>query len=407
MDDRFEKHAMAINNPKWKNCICRKNELYSRENDIRSEFARDYTRILHSSSYRRLKHKTQVFFYTKNDHVCTRIEHVAHVESVSFTIAKKLGLNTELTKAIATGHDLGHAPFGHQGEIVLNSILEKNKMENFWHEKNGLRVVDRLDLLEGTERIYTNLNLTYAVRDGIISHCGEIDENNLMPRNDFVDLEDIKKENRYQPYTWEACIVKVSDKIAYLGRDIEDALVLKFLTLDDKRELYTLAKKHNHNVVNTSVITHDFIIDIIHNSSLEKGICFSKNNLEFINAIKQFNYEKIYKNKRLDYFKEYSVLVINSIFKELFSYYDGRNTLISLQRNSSNNYLVSEFYDWILKYCNNVKNDISSIRLNKYKNDKPYSDFSDERTYVQSIIDFISGMSDNYAIKCFESIISF
>lgn len=116
----------------WDLLISRESKLYSRENDIRTEFGRDYTRILHSLAYRRLKHKTQVFFNTQNDHICTRIEHVNHVESVSFTIAKYLGLNTELTKAIATSHDLGHAPFGHHGESCLKELAQKFLNQDFF-----------------------------------------------------------------------------------------------------------------------------------------------------------------------------------------------------------------------------------------------------------------------------------
>ena len=126
--------------------IKREKELYSRADDIRSPFARDYTRILHSMAYRRLKHKTQVFFNINNDHICTRMEHVNHVESVSSTIAKELGLNEELTKAISIGHDLGHAPFGHHGEKVLSKFSEKYLHKKFWHEQNGLRFVDNIEL---------------------------------------------------------------------------------------------------------------------------------------------------------------------------------------------------------------------------------------------------------------------
>ena len=119
----FTNEAMNEHNPKWKAAVHRIDELYKKKEDMRSEFERDYTRILHSESYRKLKHKTQVFFETQNDLVCTRIEHVNHVESVSTTIAKSLGLNRDLTSAIAIGHDLGHAPFGHEGETVLSDLL--------------------------------------------------------------------------------------------------------------------------------------------------------------------------------------------------------------------------------------------------------------------------------------------
>ena len=144
-----------------------------------------------------MKHKTQVFFSPSDDHICTRIEHVMHVESVSYTIAKYLGLNTELTKAIATGHDIGHSPFGHEGERILSQISERDIGEKFWHERNGMEFVDKVELLEDTNKNKQNLNLTYAVRDGIISHCGEIDENGLKPREECIDLNDYKYPNQY------------------------------------------------------------------------------------------------------------------------------------------------------------------------------------------------------------------
>lgn len=125
MRNLFKNFAANEENAKWDNIIKREKELYSRNNDIRDEFQRDYTRIIHSTGYRRLKHKTQVFFSPENDHLCTRIEHVTHVESISYTIAKYLGLNTELTRAIATAHDIGHSPFGHTGEKILSIFNRK------------------------------------------------------------------------------------------------------------------------------------------------------------------------------------------------------------------------------------------------------------------------------------------
>ena len=150
---RFINEKADINNPKWNNLIHREKEIYKRETDLRSDFERDYNRILHSNAYKRMKHKTQVFFNAAgNDHICTRIEHVMHVESVSNTISKYLGLNEELTKTIAISHDLGHAPFGHQGEKVLNDISEKYLNKKFWHEQNGVYFVDNVELLEDNQR---------------------------------------------------------------------------------------------------------------------------------------------------------------------------------------------------------------------------------------------------------------
>lgn len=153
MKDSFKSVSATQDNPKWEELIKRANPLYSRNNDLRSEFARDYTRILHCNAYRRLKHKTQVFFSPSSDHVCTRSEHVSYVDSISNTIANYLGLNTELTKAIAISHDIGHSPFGHKGEKVLNEISLRDIGQSFWHEKNGVHFVDDIELLEDAMEI--------------------------------------------------------------------------------------------------------------------------------------------------------------------------------------------------------------------------------------------------------------
>lgn len=185
-NNKFINEGAFPEHPKWQELIRRQENIYIRDDDIRTEFSRDYNRILHSTAYRRLKHKTQVFFATANDHICTRIEHVNHVASVSYTISKYLGLNTELTNAIAIGHDLGHAPFGHQGEIVLKELVEEQLNERFWHEKNSLYFIDKLETLPDPEGRQKHLNLTYAVRDGIILHCGEVDENAITPRDNYI-----------------------------------------------------------------------------------------------------------------------------------------------------------------------------------------------------------------------------
>src|SRR5574344_1158266 len=170
---KFETVSANEKNPNWENIIRREEPLYKRTDDIRTPFERDYTRILHSTAYRRLKSKTQVFYAPENDNICTRIEHVNYVESISYTIAKYLGLNTELTRAISIGHDVGHSPFGHKGGVVLSKICERDLETTFWHEKNSLYMLDNIELLEDYEANKRNLDLTYAVRDGIISHCGE------------------------------------------------------------------------------------------------------------------------------------------------------------------------------------------------------------------------------------------
>ena len=401
-------HVAINEDNNCKNATLREKKLYTRSNDVRSEFERDYTRILHSLAYRRLKHKTQVFFNTQNDHICTRMEHVSHVESVSYVIAKSLGLNYELTRSIATAHDLGHAPFGHEGEKVIKKILRENLNCSFWHEKNGLKVVDKLELLQDNKGNLSNLNLTYAVRDGIVCHCGEVDENGIFPREDFIDLNSITNPGQIQPCTWEGCVVKISDKIAYLGRDIEDALLLKIISRDDLRDVYELGHKHGQKTVNTLVIMHELMVDLIENSSVENGICFSYEKQNFIDSIKKFNYEKIYNSEKFSYYKKYANLVINSIFEELLKYYDKENTINNLQADIDKKYrfVLSDFKGWIIKYCDTSIFDTRYLK-NSLNNDKVYGTLDNEDVYKEAIIDYISCMTDAYAIKCFNELISF
>ena len=296
---KFENYAATPDNPYWKNMIKRETDLYNRNNDIRDEFQRDYTRIIHCNAYRRLKHKTQVFFSPENDHICTRIEHVTHVESISYTIAKYLGLNTELTRAISVAHDLGHSPFGHEGEKILSEISKNDFNSTFWHEKNGLNMVDNIELLEDNDKYMQNLDLTYAVRDGIISHCGEIDENSLKPRTEFIDLNEYLYPNQYSPYTWEGCVVKISDKISYICRDIEDAITLGILD-EHLNELYSILEiNKNDEPINNTVIINTLIHDLCENSSPEKGLQFSEKALGLMNKIKDFNYKNIYSSNRI------------------------------------------------------------------------------------------------------------
>lgn len=406
MKDGFINVASTESSIDWQRLVSRESELYSRNDDIRSDFGRDYTRILHCLAYRRLKHKTQVFFNTSNDHICTRMEHVAHVESVSFTIAKYLGLNTELTKAIAAGHDLGHAPFGHQGESVLKEIAKEYLQNDFWHEKNGLRFVDRIELLEDNSRNFKNLDLTYAVRDGIVSHCGEIDQHTIFPRKEYFNLNEYKTAAEYQPFTWEGCIVKIADKIAYIGRDIEDAVRLKIIRRNDLYKLARIAMKHKHFTLNTTTIMHSLIIDLCSNSSPDLGLRFSDGNFNLLKEIKTFNTDYIYTNSRLDAFKNYSELIIKEIFKTLFDAYSGQNTLEEIKKRCSvYPELFKNFFAWLIEYCTLDYKEYP--RQKKYKNEKNYGTLDTQEVFAQAIIDYIAGMTDKYAIRMFQELIRF
>ena len=399
MRNLFEKVAATEKNEKWTNIIKREKELYKRNNDIRSEIERDYTRIIHSTAYRRMKHKTQVFFSPENDHICTRIEHVTYVESISHTIAKYLGLNIDLTKAIATAHDLGHAPFGHEGERVLSKISQRDLGEKFWHEKNGLDYVDKIELLEDNLKNEQNLNLTYGVRDGIISHCGEIDENALIPREEYIDLKEYKYPNQYAPYTWEGCVVKVSDKISYIGRDIEDAITVGIL---DKHlsELYKILRSDHDEVINNTIIINNLIKDLCQNSSPEKGLCFSDEMFNLMNELKKFNYEYIYLSDRLRPSSRYFDLVLNEIYNTLKNTYDGENTLDKIHK-MKKFYpdILNNFEEWLSRYW--------TFERKQGANNEVLFDITNENDYSKAIIYYISGMTDKFAVEMYNKIIGF
>ena len=398
MKNAFVNVSANENNPNWNNIISRQTPLYSRNNDIRSEFERDYTRIIHSNAYRRLKHKTQVFYSPQNDHICTRIEHVNHVESVSYTIANYLGLNTELTKAIAVAHDLGHSPFGHSGEKLLNEIAMRDLNTSFWHEKNGLYFVDNTELIEDTEGYKQNLDLTYAVRDGIISHCGEIDEVSLRPRSDYIDLKDYKFPNQFAPYTWEGCVVKISDKISYIGRDIEDAVTLGILDghLD---ELYKLLG-NTKGTINNTVIINNLIYDLCQNSSPENGLCFSDKALEVMNKIKEFDYKYIYLSDILKPAEEYFSVVINRIYDTLKNAYAGVDTFNNLKK-------FMKFYPNLINGFTDWFNNFSNIGNRENLKNKILFDISIPNDYYFAIILYIAGMTDKFAIDTYSEIIGF
>ncbi len=407
---KFAKEGMFPENPKWEEAVKRENSIYNRSADVRSAFGRDYTRIIHSMAYRRLKHKTQVFFSPKSDHICTRIEHVGHVESVSYTIGSHLGLNTELTRAISMGHDLGHAPFGHSGEGILHKIaVNSGAKEGFWHERNSLHLVDDLELLEDDKSIRKNMNLTYAVRDGIIAHCGEVDENNLRPREDAVPLKDFKKASDFSPFTWEGCVVKLADKISYLGRDLEDALILKILTREQLSELVKILKEDKRfsgmsiEHINNTVLISEFISDVCKNSSPEKGICLSEQRVHLMKLIKEFNYQHIYGHYRLTGYKEFAEIALNKIFDTLYMAYKGAETPSEIKKASLYYPFMKSFLHWIEQYWELP----SELDTSKLKNKKIYNIAENKADYARAIVDYISGMSDTYAEQVYRTIINF
>lgn len=398
---------MCESHPDYQIAITRKDQIYHRRNDLRSEFGRDYTRIIFSQAYRRLKHKTQVFFAVKDDHVCTRSEHVNLVESISYTIASQLGLNTELTKAIAVGHDLGHAPFGHGGEKILSQIAKEHGLDTFWHEKNSLKFVDDIELLEDNYHNSYNLNLTYAIRDGIISHCGEMNQKYIQRRKEVIDLDDYQYAGQFNPWTYEGCVVKMADKIAYLARDIEDALRLKIIDqkkVDELKEELNKVSSYEFHAINNGAIVNYFIYDVITHSSVENGIGLSDEAFTIMKIIMDFNYKNIYLIKRVEIHSRYVSLILHSIFDFLYEY-SLSDDMINALKKDENSYpeLISHYISWLEKYAL-IANHPRKV---EYHNKIVYDFIHDPSSISRSILDYLAGMSDAFIIKAFNELISF
>ncbi|HAM37071.1 MAG TPA: phosphohydrolase [Elusimicrobia bacterium] len=276
--------------------------------DIRAEYFRDQTKIIHSYPFRRLKHKAQVFYAPDNDHICTRIEHVLHVATIAATVCRGLNLSggdwaldTELAYAIGLGHDLGHAPFGHEGEKELAAKLGEAKA--FMHELNSYRVVEHL------ANHGQGLNLTYAVKDGIICHNGEdFAQNGFKPASAPNDLEKIRGRD-HMPCTYEGCIVRLSDRIAYLGRDVEDAVTAGLLVKADLPPRVAKALGDS----NTDIIGA-LINDVVACSARAEAVGFSAEKHELVMELGRFNYERIYYHPKLVKFRRHIRTVIHSLF---------------------------------------------------------------------------------------------
>ncbi len=340
-----------------------------REDDFRGGYFRDTTAIIHSYPFRRLKHKTQVFFSPKNDHICTRIEHVMHVASVASAICKGLGLDSDLAWAIGLGHDLGHTPFGHVGEKIINNIRKDSG--GFIHELYSLRVVDYL------VQYGKGLNLTYAVRDGIVSHCGEKFEQSLTPDFKVKDLEALKERTHY-PSTWEGTVVRMADKISYLGRDIEDAIQLHIIKEDDiPAEGSRIVGTTNSQIINT------LVDDIINTSNKTGKIGFSDNVYEALLILKDFNYKNIYFSPILAGHNKY----FERILKLLFGY-------------------LNEIFD---KYGHDLKayvkeNNLLAVRFSDYLGKMTDFYSNQDGGFNNLVTDYIAGMTDDYAIECISQI---
>ena len=259
-----------------------------KENDdfIRTSFQRDRDRIIHSKAFRRLKHKTQVFISPEGDHFRTRLTHTLEVSQIARTIGRALELNEDLIEAISLGHDLGHTPFGHSGEFVL----EKLHPNGFRHNEQSLRVVDYLE----TRRDKFGLNLTYEVRDGILNHSGD----------------DIAS-------TLEGKIIKYADRIAYINHDIDDSIRASILTKEElpKNLIEILGDTHSKriNTMISSIIKNSYHKDYIKmEPEIEKATM----------DLRKFMFDRVYLDKRVKSENDKIEHLITSLFKYYMNNFD-------------------------------------------------------------------------------------
>ena len=229
--------------------------------EYRTDFQRDRDRIVHSKAFRRLIHKTQVFLAPEGDHYRTRLTHTLEVSQISRTVARILAYNEDLTEAIALGHDLGHTPFGHVGEKVLNSIHPGG----FVHNVQSLRTVD---VIEDTPK-RRGLNLTYEVRNGILNHRGPV-----------------------KPVTLEGQIVKICDRIAYVNHDIDDAIRSGVITFEDlpEREIEIIGSTHSERINN-------LIVDLCRNSEGKDSISLSPAFADSLDRLRTFLFKNVYNSQ--------------------------------------------------------------------------------------------------------------
>lgn len=340
--------------------------IYLRDvsNDFRTPFFRDIDRIIYTLAFTRYSDKTQVFSFKSNDHLTKRMIHVQYVSKIARTIGRALGLNEDLIEASALGHDLGHTPFGHVGEEILNKISLGCGEGYFNHNIHSVR------LLMTIENYGNGKDITLQTLDAIMCHNGELPQNEYIPRKkskeEFLreykaSYQDKSIIKRLRPMTLEGCVVRISDLIAYLGRDIEDAMRLNIVSFDDIPESI---KKHlgssNREIVNT------IIKDVIENSLGKNYIKLSDEVYKGIVDLKKFNSENIYSRAYTKEEREELEVILHTLFK---------GYMIDLENNNGESNIIKS-------YLNNMSDE--------YKNNN-----SKERI----VIDYIAGMTDDYCVR--------
>ena len=334
-----------------------------RDTDYRQDFSIDVDRILHAHAYARYIDKTQVFYLVKNDHITHRVLHVQLVSKIARTIGRYLRLNEDLIEAISLGHDIGHAPFGHDGERYLSRLCENYDIGSFQHNVQSVQFLDKV------ERKGLGWNLCLQTLDGILCHDGEVHDQMLRPVTqktfDTLDRELITKKKDPQctltPMTLEGCVVRIADTIAYIGRDIEDAIRLHLIERSDLPS-DSVACLGNTN----GTIVFNLVTDIIQTSFQKPYVTFSSDVSDALKRLKRFNLERIYLNPEI---KTHSSN-LNKLFGFLFEEY------LSAIR----------------------KKDTSSVIFSRFLNGMSAA-YAETHSSAEIVRDFIAGMTDEYFLS--------
>ena len=333
------------------------------ENEYRQSFSADSDRILNSLAYTRYIDKTQVFSLINNDHLTHRVIHVQLVSRIARTIGRYLGLNEDLIEAASLGHDIGHTPFGHDGERFLSRLTQQHGAGFFHHNFQSIQFLDKI------ERNGKGWNLTLQTMDAIICHDGEVHSKKLVPETNrsFKDLDRImagmgkNKTGNNIPMTLEGCVVRMADTISYIGRDLEDAIRLGLVKRSD---IPGTCKKMLGQTNGTIVFT--LVTDLISNSLNQPFIGFSEEISAALKRLKAFNYRHIYKNPVI----KRHLSSIEDIFCFLFEKY-----LADLETENQQSIIFNRFLNGMsFKYAENHSN-------------------------PEIVRDFIAGMTDSHFIR--------
>lgn len=299
----------------------------------RQAYALDADRVLHSRAFTRYIDKTQVFYMVSNDHITHRVLHVQLVSKIARTIGRFLGLNEDLIEAIALAHDIGHPPFGHDGEKELDKLCIEHGLPSFQHNLQSVTSLDRI------ERRGQGWNLTLQTLDGIMCHDGEIHNRTLRPKRNKTftsfdhELDQKAQDCKFElvPMTLEGCVVRFADTIAYIGRDIEDAIELKLIDRED------LPKKCQEILGNSNgSIVYRLVTDLITNGIDDDIIALSPQISDSLRRLKSFNYEHIYLNPII----KRGFDKIRTCYRELYNCY-----LEDIAKEKRNSAIFREFLD--------------------------------------------------------------